>query len=141
MGRLFTHPDVVCTELEDGAVLLNLETRNYYSLDRIGLEIWNLVDSAPTSEEMVDELLRRHDPGDADPRELVDGFLERLRAERLVVEAGEVGNAGPAVGSTRRPADDPTEKLPLTPPRLLKHDEPLHEVPLHPFDPQLPLAE
>ncbi|MGH9196724.1 MAG: hypothetical protein ACRD1T_13395 [Acidimicrobiia bacterium] len=26
-------------------------------------------------------------------------------------------------------------------PELLKHDEPLHEVVMNPFDPQLPLAE
>jgi hypothetical protein len=33
------------------------------------------------------------------------------------------------------------EKKPFIAPELIKHDEPLHEVVMNPFDPQVPLAE
>ena len=38
MSRLAQNPQVICTELEDGAVLLNMETRTYYSLTDQGRE-------------------------------------------------------------------------------------------------------
>src|SRR5690349_18552070 len=44
MERLTTNPEVVCAVLEDGAVLLNLESRTYYSLNGVGLEVWQLLD-------------------------------------------------------------------------------------------------
>ncbi|MBI4526602.1 MAG: hypothetical protein HY695_22610 [Deltaproteobacteria bacterium] len=34
-----------------------------------------------------------------------------------------------------------TRKKPFVEPELIKHDEPLHDVVINPFDPQLPLAE
>ncbi len=140
MDGLAKHPEVVCTELEDGAVLLNLETRLYYSLDSVGLTIWNLIDSVQDPEELVDRLMQEYEAGEESPQLLVGSFLDELRSERLMV-------AGDGEKETVAPASRPPErrltaaKRPLTPPRLLKHDEPLHEVPLHPFDPQLPLAE
>ena len=72
------HPEVVCTELEDGAVLLNLETRLYYSLDRVGLEIWNLIDSTSTPAELVDRLMVGYEAGDESPQAVVDHFLSQL---------------------------------------------------------------
>ena len=141
MIRLAKHPEVVCTELEDGAVLLNLETRWYYSLDRVGLAIWNLIDSAGSRDELIDQLMSSHEAGDESPGALVDDFLEQLRSETLVVSDDEEGEDSASPGSRSLAGQPAAEKVPLTPPRLLKHDEPLHEVPLHPFDPQLPLAE
>lgn len=140
MEALSKHPEVVCTELEEGAVLLNLETRSYYSLDRVGLDIWNLIDSADSAAELANRLVQRYDAGDEDPQMLVDAFLERLRSEALIVASEGASEPPPSYASM--PADPPEgAKAPLTAPLLSKHDEPLHEVPLHPFDPQLPLAE
>lgn len=139
MEALSKHPEVVCTELEEGAVLLNLETRSYYSLDRVGLDVWNLIDSVDSAAELADQLAQGYEVGEEDPRALVEAFLERLRSEALVV-ASE-GSPEPAPSYSSPPDPSGGTKGPLTPPLLSKHDEPLHEVPLHPFDPQLPLAE
>lgn len=38
-------------------------------------------------------------------------------------------------------SDKSPRKKPFAEPELIKHDEPLHDVVLNPFDPQLPLAE
>lgn len=141
MEALSKHPEVVCTELEDGAVLLNLETRFYYSLDRVGLDIWNLIDSVDTGEELADRLMQGYEAAGEDAQKLVTAFLERLQSESLIVapegEVHESSSSHPPL-----PAGQPEgDRMPLTAPILSKHDEPLHEVPLHPFDPQLPLAE
>ena len=38
------NPSVVLTELDDGAVLLNLDNEYYYNLDEIALRIWEIVE-------------------------------------------------------------------------------------------------
>ena len=140
MEALSKHPEVVCTELEEGAVLLNLETRSYYSLDRVGLDIWNLIDSVDNPAELADRLMQSYEAGDESSQALVDAFLERLRSEALIVASEGVPESPPSYSPL--PDDLPAgTRRPLTVPLLSKHDEPLHEVPLHPFDPQLPLAE
>ncbi len=141
MEALSKHPEVVCTELEDGAVLLNLETRFYYSLDRVGLDIWNLIDSVDNGQELADRLMQGYEAAGEDAQELVAAFLERLQSESLIVASeGEVHESSSS--HSPLPAGQPEgRRMPLTAPILSKHDEPLHEVPLHPFDPQLPLAE
>jgi coenzyme PQQ synthesis protein D (PqqD) len=47
-SQLIKNPAVVCTDMNDGAVLLDLETTAYYSLNRTALRIWNLIDDTPT---------------------------------------------------------------------------------------------
>jgi len=141
MEVLEKHPEVVCTELEDGAVLLNLETRLYYSLDRVGLDIWNLIDSVGDPAELADRLMTLYEAGDESPQELVNAFLERLQSEALVVAAEDEAHESPTTHSPPPSDQLGGPRSPLTAPLLSKHDEPLHEVPLHPFDLQLPLAE
>jgi hypothetical protein len=135
MPRLTHHPEVVCTELEEGGVLLHLGTRTYYSLNASALEIWRLVHQSEDVEALGRALTTRFDVEAGQARAVAAAFVERLRAEQLVVETEEVDMPTPqaaAVSPLRKSLDEP---------QLLKHDEPLHEVPITPFDPQLPLAE
>ncbi|HSD11225.1 MAG TPA: PqqD family protein [Candidatus Binatia bacterium] len=136
MGWLAQNPAVICTELEEGAVLLNMETRTYYSLNDSAREIWRLVEVVASAEELAGALCRFFDVGVEEARSSIATFLERLRLERLVVERDE---APARQASQSEPV--PSAKRKLSTPELIKHDEPLHEVPINPFDPQLPLAE
>jgi hypothetical protein len=70
-----------------------------------------------------------------DSRSSVAQFLERLRQEGLLIEQDDA-----LAASEQLDAPSGVRKK-FSPPELLKHDEPLHEVPISPFDPQLPLAE
>ena len=136
MAWLAQNPEVICTELEEGAVLLNMETRTYYSLNDPGREIWRLVELVESADDLARALCRLFMASDDEALALVSPFLERLRAERLVVERAEAQAIRP---SEAEPAASDRKKLRA--PELIKHDEPLHEVPINPFDPQLPLAE
>ncbi|OGL41331.1 MAG: hypothetical protein A3C43_11550 [Candidatus Schekmanbacteria bacterium RIFCSPHIGHO2_02_FULL_38_11] len=37
------NPSILCTELDNEAVLLDLETKCYYGLNEVALQIWNLI--------------------------------------------------------------------------------------------------
>jgi hypothetical protein len=135
MTSLSKSPDVVITELEEGAVLLNLATRTYFSLNDGGLAVWNLIGRGRTIEETTAALSGSF-ANVEDARSAVETFVDRLEAEKLLQRDDRPREASLDVASAHR--------LPeglLAAPELIRHDEPLHEVPLHPFDPQLPLAE
>jgi hypothetical protein len=136
MGRLARNPDVECTELADGAVLLNMETRLYYSLNQTGLELWNATDGANGPEQVAKRLTEAFEIDEQAALGAVASFMPELERERLVVELAE--QAVPPVPTAEGP-DGPRRTFEQ--PQLIKHDEPLHEVANTPFDPQLPLAE
>jgi hypothetical protein len=142
VGRFVWNPEVVCTELEEGAVLLNMETRLYYSLNQSGLEIFRLLAASADESELVRHVADRFDVDEQGALAAVTGFLAQLGGERLVL-ADEGGTAGSPFAGATAAAETETEagRRPFTQPELIKHDEPLHEVSTSPFDPQLPLAE
>jgi hypothetical protein len=131
MADLSTNSEVVLTELEEGAVLLNLATRSYYSLNAAGLAVWRAIESggdAPLSA-AAEGLELDEDQSRASAAR----FVAELEREGLIEGSG--GEAQ-AAGTPRSDAE-----VAAAEPQLLKHDEPLHEITKNPFDPQLPLAE
>jgi len=136
MTWLKRHPEVVYTDLEEGAVLLHLETRFYYSVNEAGQAIWRLLDSTGSSEKLIQGLMAEYEVEEKRATDSVSRFLQELESEQLVVRGGEDSRERSSEGTMM-----PANKRPFTEPELIKHDEPLHEVVMNPFDPQLPLAE
>jgi hypothetical protein len=129
---------VIHTELEEGAVLLHLESGLYYSLDAVGLEIWRQIEGGRRVEDIARAVTERFDVQHDAAEAAVVSFVEQLARERLVIPAdGDLARADAAPAGV----PGPVERKPFALPALIKHDEPLHQVALHPFDPQLPLAE
>jgi hypothetical protein len=138
MTAVAKNPEVIYTELEDGAVLLNMESGFYYSLDVVGVEVWRLIEPANGAAEIGTALTTMFDVSAERATAAVARFVSALLEERLVLPAEHASAVaseawgGPRTSAKTRPFSDPV---------LLKHDEPLNQVSLHPFDPQLPLAE
>jgi hypothetical protein len=126
--------EVVCTELEEGAVLLNMESRLYYGLDPVGLEVFNLAQSVEDRDALGRELEARFEVDTERARRTAARFVAQLEQEGLLVSADGVEP------QPETPAPDGS-KRPFSEPELIRHDEPLHDVAISPFDPQLPLAE
>ena len=145
MVWLTRHHEVVHTDLEDGAVLLHLETKFYYSLNEVGQAVWRLLDSAQSFEDLTQKLMAEYEVEEGQAKESVSKFLQELEREQLVFPHQEGGGVcgreehrreGSATADT-----SPAKKKAFPEPELIKHDEPLHDVVMNPFDPQLPLAE
>ena len=130
MPQYTPHPSVVCTVIEDGGVLLHLDTKFYYSLNRTGLAVWSLLEAGHP--DPAAELAGRF-AALPEPREAVRAFLDDLEREQLVCPDGE---STATVGPLDLPADEP-----WAPPRLTRHDVPLNQILSNPFDPCVPLAE
>lgn len=74
---------VVCADLEDEAVLLNVETGIYFGLDATGARIWKLLEAGHPTEEIVSELIEVYDVAAPQLRLDVARFLAELEAYGL----------------------------------------------------------
>ena len=80
-------PKTVFTPLDDGTgVLLNLETRFYYNLNRTGVALWQEIErsSRPTLEFLVEATCKRFDVAEDGARPEIVAFVERLEEFKMV---------------------------------------------------------
>lgn len=124
-------PDVINETIEGETVMINLASGNYYTLDEVGGEIWNLVADEAHVSTIVDDIAARY----AVPREEVDPEVQRLlrelQNEALIVATD--GEGASAAAAEPRPAN-PASKF--QPPVLAKYTDmqdlvlldPVHEV-------------
>lgn len=82
MIRYRTSPDAACAIVQDGAVVLHMASKRYYSLNESGALIWSLLEQNVPEEQIVARLLARYD---------VDGNVAADALANLVAElAGEL---------------------------------------------------
>ena len=80
-------PSVVCTELDDGAVLLDVETKYYYHLNESSLHIWNGFLQNMHVSQIVDSLLDSFEVDEQNAFDSVLQFTHRLEEEGLLITA------------------------------------------------------
>jgi hypothetical protein len=121
-------PDVVATVLDDGAILLDLQSKFFYELDATGWALAALFETGAS----VDDVLAQGRRWGA-PREdeaAIYAMIETLIAENLISPGGPatapLGIAAP--GTWTRPT-------------IQKQHEPLQQIMMSAFDPSVPLLE
>ncbi|SRR6266511_5423271 len=82
-------PDAQCTELDGEAVLLNIENGTYYTLNRVGTVIWQLLMGEQPLEGILAAVCERFAVNAAVAREDLLAFVSHLQRERLIVAQGE----------------------------------------------------
>jgi len=77
--------DVIVTELENKeAVLLNLSTKRYYTLNETGFRIWELADNGLTLDEICGKLQEKFDITPEKVKESVLNIIGELITEKLI---------------------------------------------------------
>jgi hypothetical protein len=82
--KLAPHPEVTLTEFEDEGVLLHLETKTYYSLNKPGLYVWGLIKDGNLPAEIVDRVRVEFSVEKEIAEENVSNIVDDLIKERLV---------------------------------------------------------
>ncbi len=83
------NPSVVCTELDDGAVLLNLDTKYYYNLNETGLRIWQIMEESQDLGEMADKLSNEYEVDIEKAKSSVLKLVEDLEKDGLIMSDGK----------------------------------------------------
>ena len=79
--------EALVATLSDGAVLLNLLTKRYYSLNETGTRIWEMVQQTADEEAIVAALLREYEVEEQMARAEVRRILDELIEAQLIVPA------------------------------------------------------
>ena len=80
-------PEALVATLSDGAVLLNLQTKRYFSLNETGTRIWEMVQQTADEETIVVTLLSEYDVEETMARSEVRRILDELINAQLIVSA------------------------------------------------------
>ena len=87
MIRYKSIAEALVATLSDGAVLLNLQTKRYYSLNETGTRIWEMVQQTADEESIVATLLREYEVEEQMARSEVRRILDELIDAQLIVPA------------------------------------------------------
>jgi len=79
--------EALVATLADGAVLLNLQTKRYFSLNETGTRIWEMVQQMVDEETIVATLLTEYDVDEPMARAEVRRILDELIEAQLIVPA------------------------------------------------------
>ncbi len=82
-------PSVVCTELDDGAVLLNLDTKYYYNLNETGLRIWQIMEESRDLTKIADKLSNEYEVDIEKAKSNVLKLVEDLEKDGLIMSDGK----------------------------------------------------
>jgi hypothetical protein len=84
MTRYAVSPDAACAPVEDGAVVLHMRTKRYYSLNETGAMIWRLLEDEAAIDDVVARVIELYDVDGAEARRTVAVLLDELAAEALI---------------------------------------------------------
>lgn len=86
--QVFKHAGrVAWRKVSDEAVILDVETAAYFSLDGVGLRIWELIGEKRSVDEISRELAEEYDAPEETIRRDCEELIGRLRKEKIVEPA------------------------------------------------------
>lgn len=86
--RLRRQENVITQQVEGQTILLRTDDGGYYAVDEVGAAVWALCDGHRSIAEIVAALSAEFDASEETIRADVLEFIEDLRRERLLVDAG-----------------------------------------------------
>lgn len=129
-------PAVVSEVFDDEIVIIHLENGVYYSLDKSGALIWELVHQGAPVAEIVSNVAARYDLAPELLVAVVQPFIEELCREQLIIADTVVMQAHKPAGAKPLNRSSGTAQGPFTPPHLHKYTDmqelllldPIHDV-------------
>ena len=83
-GRCTIPHEVACAQVDDGAVILHMGTKRYFSLNETGAEIWRLLEDDVAISDIPQRLHERYDVGLDEARASVAELVATLAAQGLL---------------------------------------------------------
>jgi len=127
-------PTVTHETIDGEAVIINLDSGNYYSLVEVGSFIWDLVDKGASAGELQNLVLQTYQGNASDIDRGVEELLAQLQQENLIVPVDGAVEFAPL--DQALPASNGHEKPSFSTPLLHKYSDmqelllldPIHDV-------------
>ena len=85
MTRYRADPDALAATLADGAVLLNLRTNRYHSLNETGARVWQLLVEGKSRDEIVSGITTEYTVAEDVATKEITAVIEALTAAQLII--------------------------------------------------------
>lgn len=121
-------PHVVATVIDDGAVLLDLESKFFYRLNSSAWSVTQLFETAGMARADIEKTCRGWGATDADIK-AVDALVDTMQQDNLLEMTSDRNEEAPTLSGA------------WTTPTIERQAEPLHRLITSAFDPSIPLAE
>jgi hypothetical protein len=89
MSRYTVSSDAACAQVADGAVLLHLGNKRYYSLNETGAVVWQSLEEGRDVSDIVARLQWDYEVDQGEAERSVDRLLGELGDAGLIVSASE----------------------------------------------------
>ena len=127
-------PTVTHETIDGEAVIINLDSGNYYSLVDVGSFVWGLIEKGASASELRNVVLQSYQGNDSDVDRGVEELLAQLQQENLIVPVDGTGALD--LAQLELPSNNGHEKLAFNPPLLHKYSDmqelllldPIHDV-------------
>jgi hypothetical protein len=127
-------PHVVSEIIESEAIIIDLDSGNYYSLQDAGADIWAGIQDGIQIEEIVDRLKIKYEGDEGAIRSAAMALLNQLEDEALIKSDGAAVGTGTPFAPI--PDAEPSDKISFSAPLLHKYTDmqdlllvdPIHEV-------------
>lgn len=134
-SRLFINGSEVAAQVIDGeAIIMNITTGVYCSMDRVGAVVWSWIERGHTITEMSEGLTGLYEVSPEQARADLERLIDQLAQDGLV-QSGPA--AGPALG---RPVPAAAARLPYAAPELNRYGDMADLLALDPPMPILPAS-
>lgn len=135
-GFRIDSPNVVYERFENEVVIVHFESGNYYSLQKVGADIWNCVVEEYTMNEIIQEMTQRYEASQEEIESAVSQFLHELQQENLIVSTDRGGTSSVHDQKTRPVTDTTAERMLFETPILQRYTDmqdmllldPIHEI-------------
>jgi coenzyme PQQ synthesis protein D (PqqD) len=129
-------PTVTHETIDGEAVIINLDSGNYYSLMDVGSFIWSLVEKGASASELQKLVLQSYQGDATQIDQGVQELLTQLQEENLIVPVDGEGAIDLAQLNQAPPSNNGHEKPSFNPPTLHKYSDmqelllldPIHDV-------------
>jgi len=129
------NPNVIHEVIDGEVVIVNLNTGNYYSIDKLAVDIWTFIDSGAALGQIADAIADRYDGNRKDIENGINQLVNQLVEEGLIV-LDKVRKPNGEITSSRTAVRAQPEKLRFEEPLLNKYTDmealllldPIHDV-------------
>jgi hypothetical protein len=87
-------PNVIHEIIDGEAILVNLENGSYYSIDRLGAVIWDLVEKGMSRDQIFQAMDSRYEGERGEIERSVQALFDELLAEQLILVSDEAPAEG-----------------------------------------------
>ena len=83
-SKLIRNQDIIFSEIEGEAILIDGELERYFGMEPIATEIWRLLENEVTFDDLLDKLLNNYEVSKDQCAADVTEFLKKLSDQKMI---------------------------------------------------------